>query len=66
MMATHQFANSAQRAFAEALAARLPPPGLDAHKLDRLLALRAAIDTLRAERNHDPQLDARGVLSADE
>jgi hypothetical protein len=62
-MARQQFANSAQRAFAEAMAAHLPPASLDSYKLDRLLELRAVIDSLRAERNHDPLLDARSVLS---
>jgi hypothetical protein len=56
-------ANMAQRAFAEAVAASLPPAGIDSHKLDRLLELRAVIDSLRAERHHDPLLEARGVLS---
>ncbi len=65
MMARQQVANSAQRAFAEALAAGQQPAGLDAYKLDRLLELRAVIDSLRAERNQSPLLDACGVLSAD-
>ncbi len=62
-MAHQHMANSAQRAFAEAMAARLPPAGVDRYKLDRLLELRAVIDSLRAERHHDPLLDACGVLS---
>ena len=56
-------ANPAQRALAEAMAANLPPAGIETYKLDRLLELRAVIDSLRAERNADPLLDACGVLS---
>jgi hypothetical protein len=57
------YASTAQRVFAEAMAASLPPAGLEAYKLDRLLELRAVIDSLRAERHHDPLIDAHGILA---
>ena len=53
-MTTHLIMDSGRRAFAEALAASLPRTGLEQYRLDRLLELRAVIDSLRAEQTHDP------------
>lgn len=64
MAREQQFASTAQRVFAEAMAATLPPASLEAYKLDRLLELRAVIDSLRAERHHDPLIDACATLDS--
>jgi hypothetical protein len=50
--------NPARAAFEEAVAATLTPTGLERYRLDRLLELRAVIDSLRAERRLDPLQDA--------
>jgi hypothetical protein len=55
-MPTH---NLGRAAFDEAIAAALTPAGLERYRLDRLLELRAVIDSLRAERGHDLLEDAR-------
>ena len=51
--------NPARAAFDEAIAAALTPAGLERYRLDRLLELRAVIDSLRAERGQDLLQDAR-------
>jgi hypothetical protein len=51
--------NPARAAFEEAIAATLTPAGLERYRLDRLLELRAVIDSLRAERGLDLLQDAR-------
>lgn len=50
---------SARTAFDEAMAAALSPAGLESYRLDRLLELRAVIDSLRAERGQELLQDAR-------
>ena len=50
---------TARTAFDEAIAAALTPAGLESYRLDRLLELRAVIDSLRAERGQDLLQDAR-------
>jgi hypothetical protein len=45
--------NSARAAFDEAMASALSPAGLERYRLDRLMELRAVIDSLRAERGQD-------------
>jgi hypothetical protein len=52
-MAIPMTLNPARAAFDEAIAAALTPAGLERYRLDRLLELRAVIDTLRAERGQD-------------
>ena len=51
--------NPAREAFEEAIAATLSPAGLERYRLDRLLELRAVIDSLRAERGQDLLQDAQ-------
>lgn len=51
--------NPARAAFDEAIAAALTPAGLESYRLDRLLELRAVIDSLRAERGQDLLQDAQ-------
>lgn len=51
--------NPARAAFDEAIAAALTPAGLERYRLDRLLELRAVIDSLRADREQDLSKDAR-------
>ena len=58
-MALPQTCNPARAAFDEAIAAALTPAGLERYRLDRLLELRAVIDSLRAEREQDPFRHAR-------
>jgi hypothetical protein len=41
------------------------PPGLEQHRLDRLLELRATIDSLRTERGQELLLDAKAELARD-
>jgi hypothetical protein len=50
---------TARAAFDEAIAAALTPAGLEGYRLDRLLELRAVIDSLRAERGQELLPDAR-------
>jgi hypothetical protein len=57
-MAMPMIRNPARAAFDDAVAATLTPGGLESYRLDRLLELRAVIDSLRAERNNLLQ-DAR-------
>jgi hypothetical protein len=52
---------TARAAFEEAIAAALTPAGLEGYRLDRLLELRAVIDSLRAERGQALLPDARAV-----
>ena len=52
--------NPGRAAFDEAIAAALTPAGLERYRLDRLLELRAVIDSLRAERE-DLVQDARAA-----
>jgi hypothetical protein len=58
-MAMPMSPNPARAAFDEAIAAALTPAGLERYRLDRLLELRAVIDSLRAERGQDLLADAR-------
>jgi len=58
-MTTH---NLARAAFDEAIAAALTPAGLERYRLDRLLELRAVIESLRAERGHGLVEDAQAEL----
>jgi hypothetical protein len=51
--------NPARAAFDEAIAAASTPAGLERYRLDRLLELRAVIDSLRADREQDLSQDAR-------
>jgi hypothetical protein len=48
----------AAAAFDEAIAGALTPAGLESYRLDRLLELRAVIDSLRAERGQELLEDA--------
>jgi len=50
--------NPARAAFDQAIAATLTPAGLEQYRLDRLLELRAVIDSLRAEREQELRQDA--------
>jgi hypothetical protein len=61
MVTREHMLNTFGRAFADVLAASLPPQGVERYKLDRLLELRAMIASLRAEREDDPLLEACGV-----
>jgi hypothetical protein len=45
--------NSARAAFEEAMASAMSPAGLESYRLDRLMELRAVIDSLRAERGQE-------------
>ena len=58
-MAMPMTRHTARAAFDEAIAAALTPAGLESYRLDRLLELRAVIDSLRAERGQDLLQDAR-------
>lgn len=58
-MAMPSTRHTARAAFEEAIAAALTPAGLESYRLDRLLELRAVIDSLRAEREPDLPPDAR-------
>lgn len=58
-MAMPMTLNPARAAFDEAIAAALTPAGLERYRLDRLLELRAVIDSLRAERGQDLLENAR-------
>ena len=58
-MAMPMTRNPAREAFDEAIAAALTPAGLERYRLDRLLELRAVIDSLRAEREQELLPDAR-------
>lgn len=61
-MAMPTIRNPARAAFEEAIAAALTPSGLERYRLDRLLELRAVIDSLRAAREQDLVRDARQEL----
>jgi hypothetical protein len=58
-MAIPRTCNAARAAFDEAVAATMTPTGLEQYRLDRLLELRAVIDSLRAERGQELLRDAR-------
>lgn len=62
-MAMPMTKNPARAAFEEAIAAALTPAGLERYRLNRLLELRAVIDSLRAERGQDLLQDARAEHS---
>jgi hypothetical protein len=50
--------NAARAAFEEAVASSMSPAGLEQYRLDRLLELRAVIDSLRAESGRELLRDA--------
>jgi hypothetical protein len=50
--------NAARDAFEEAVASTMTPAGLEQYRLDRLVELRAVIDSLRAERGRELLRDA--------
>jgi hypothetical protein len=58
-MSTPTIHNPARAAFEEAIASALTPGGQERYRLDRLLELRAVIESLRAERGPDPLQDTR-------
>lgn len=58
-MAIRMTCNAARAAYDEAVASALTPAGLEQYRLDRLLELRAVIDSLRAERGQELLRDAR-------
>ena len=57
-MATPMTCNAARAAFDEAVASAMTPAGLEQYRLDRLLELRAVIDSLRVERGQELLRDA--------
>jgi hypothetical protein len=57
-MAIPMICNAARAAFDEAVASAMTPAGLERYRLDRLLELRAVIDSLRAERGRELLRDA--------
>jgi len=58
-MARSMTAEAGRRAFGKFAAPGSSPTGLEQHKLDRLLELRAVIDSLRAERGDELLTDVR-------
>jgi hypothetical protein len=62
-MAMPMTQNPARAAIDEAIAAALTPAGLERYRLDRLLELRAVIESLRAERGQDLLGDVRAEHS---
>jgi hypothetical protein len=50
--------NSTRDSIEEALASTMTPAGLEGYRLDRLMELRAVIDSLRAERGQELLRDA--------
>jgi hypothetical protein len=50
--------NAARDAFEEAVASAMTPSGLEQYRLDRLVELRAVIESLRAERGRELLRDA--------
>ena len=57
-MASSMTCNAARAAFEEAVASSMSPAGLEQYRLDRLLELRAVIDSLRAESGRELLRDA--------
>jgi hypothetical protein len=55
-------AEAARAAFGDFAAAGAASTGLEQHKLDRLLELRAVIDSLRSERGGELLTDARAGM----
>ena len=58
-MAMPMTRNDARAAFEEAIASAMTPAGLERYRLDRLLELRAVVDSLRAERGRELLRDAQ-------
>ena len=61
-MARSMTAEAGCLAFDELAAAGVSPAGLEQYKLDRLLELRAVIDTLRSERGDELMADVRASM----
>ena len=53
---------AARAAFGDSIAAALTPASVVEYRVDRLLELRAVIDSLRSERGQELLLDARAEI----
>ena len=56
---------AARAAFGDSIAAALTPAGVEEYRVDRLLELRAVIDSLRAERGQELLADAQDEFQRD-
>jgi hypothetical protein len=56
-------AEAARLAFGDIASSGISPAGLEQHKLDRLLELRAVIESLRTERGDELLADAHTSMS---
>ena len=57
--------DAARAAFGDLIAAALTPAGIEEYRVDRLLELRAVIDSLRTERGEELLADSQAELQLD-